>query len=64
MTRLQEEIDAVNASGKIPFAVSVFAGLQSIQGEDGMRYTIDEMIRRADGRMYEVKKEHHRQREN
>ncbi|MEE8815200.1 MAG: GGDEF domain-containing protein [Lachnospiraceae bacterium] len=63
MARLQEEIDAVNKEGNLPFAVSVSAGLQSIQGEDGTRYSIDEMIRRADARMYEVKREHHRQRE-
>lgn len=57
------EIDTVNKEGNLPFAVSVSAGLQSIQGEDGTRYSIDEMIRRADGRMYEVKRERHRQRE-
>lgn len=56
--KLEAELELLNESTSRPYALNLSIGGYRVSADDGL--TLTQAIKRADARMYEVKKEHHR----
>ena len=59
MDAIQAEAEAINATHRLPFRLSVSCGMDILPADENLIENLSEAMMRADMRMYEMKSRHH-----